>query len=129
MRLKRIQLGIAVFFFSLHVMADNSAIQLIYNNTSLTIELSERPRFVKENSEITLTTDIRSITIALPCKVTFVEQTSGLEDIIIIRNNEEKSPINVFSVDGRKIATIKKEDRYFLKRGIYVINGKKFLVK
>jgi hypothetical protein len=118
-----------MYLFSLPISAVGNAIKLDYNNTSMTIELSEQPKMVTENGEIVLMTNSRSITVALPCKVTFVEQASSMDDNMFIRNNDENCPINVYTIDGRKIATIEKEISYLLKSGIYIINGKIFIIR
>ena len=110
--------------------ASNQAIKVEFDNISMTIELSENPKIVKEGSNIVLKTNSTSVTIAFPCKVSFVKSSStAINEVVNISNNSDE-PLNVFSLDGRKVAVLKdKAQLLSLKRGIYIVNGKKILIK
>jgi hypothetical protein len=71
-----------------------------------------------------------SVTLALPCKVTPIGGSATAIDKIIIRNNNDNAPINVFTLDGKRVATLKDRTEVLsLMRGIYIINGKKVFIK
>jgi hypothetical protein len=62
--------------------------------------------------------------------VTPIGSSGTAIDKVTIRNNEDKAPINIFSLDGKKVATLKdRTDVISLTRGIYIINGKKVFIK
>jgi hypothetical protein len=49
---------------------------------------------------------------------------------VVIRNNDDNAPINVYSLDGKKLGTLKdKNEVLSLERGVYIINGKKVVVR
>ena len=122
---------LAMFVVPLQTKAEGSAIKLEFSDTSMTIELSEKPKIVTENGNLLLKTNSLTLTLTLPCKATFVGKSDGNEDgIINIRNNEDNTPINVYSLDGKKVGTLKeKNDMLSLERGVYIINGKKVFIK
>ena len=124
-------LMLAMFVVPLQTKAEGSAIKLEFSDTSMTIELSEKPKIVTENGNLLLKTNSLTLTLTLPCKATFVGKSDGNEDgIINIRNNEDNTPINVYSLDGKKVGTLKeKNDMLSLERGVYIINGKKVFIK
>ena len=71
-----------------------------------------------------------SVTLALPCKVTPIGGSATAIDKVIIRNNDDNTPINVFTLDGKKVATLKDRTEVLsLTRGVYIINGKKVFIK
>lgn len=107
-----------------------SAIKIEYGNTSMTVELSQNPRIITENGNVIVKTSTQSVTVSLPCKVTLQGSSTAIEESVIIRNNDVNSPISVFTIDGKKIATLHdKEDIYSLKPGVYIINGKKVIIR
>ena len=111
--------------------ASNQAIKVEFGNNSMTIELSENPKIVKEGANIVLKTNSTSVTISMPCKVTFVNSSStAINEVVNIRNNSDDLPLYVFSLDGRKVAVLKDNSQLLsLKRGIYIVNGKKIMIK
>ena len=110
--------------------ASNQAIKVEFGSTSMTIELSDNPKIVKEGSNIVLKTNSTSVTIAFPCKVSFVKSSStAINEVVNISNNSDE-PLNVFSLNGRKVAVLKDKSQLLsLKRGIYIVNGKKIMIK
>ena len=124
-------LMLAMFVVPLQTKAEGSAIKLEFGGTSMTIELSQQPKIFTENGNLELKTNSMTITLTLPCKATFVGKSNGKDDgIINIRNNEDNTPINVYSIDGKKVGTIKNKNEVLpLERGVYIINGKKVLIK
>ena len=112
-------------------IANAASIKVEYGSTSMTIELNEKPRFVTQNGSIILKTDSRSVTISLPCKVRIADNSySNIHDVINVKNNNDNAELNVFSLDGRKVAVLKdKSESVSLRPGIYFINGKKIIVK
>ena len=121
----------AMFVVPLQTKAEGSAIKLEFSGTSMTIELSQQPKIFTENGNLMLKTNSMTLTLTLPCKATFVGKSDGNDDgIINIHNNEDKTPINVYSIDGKKVGTIKdKNEVLSLERGVFIINGKKILIK
>ena len=108
-----------------------NAIKLEFDGISMTIQLSQQPMIVKEYGYVVVKTNNKSINISLPCRVTFVDAsgTTAIDDVVI-RNNDETKPFSVFTIDGRKVGTLKDEkETLSLKRGVYIINGKKVLIK
>jgi len=96
----------------------------------MTIELSQQPKIFTENGNLVLKSNSMSITLPLPCKATFQGLSNGIDDAVNIRNNKEDKPINVFRIDGRKVGTLNSIDESIsLKRGLYIINGKKVFIK
>lgn len=112
-------------------IANAASIKVEYGSTSMTIELNEKPRFVTQNGSIILKTDSRSVTISLPCKVRIADNSySNIHDVINVKNNNDNAELNVFSLDGRKVAVLKdKSESVSLRPGIYIINGKKIIIK
>ena len=107
------------------------AIKLEFDGISMTIQLSQQPMIVKEYGYVVVKTSNKSINISLPCRVTFVDAsgTTAIDDVVV-RNNDETKPFSVFTIDGRKVGTLKDEkETLSLKRGVYIINGKKVLIK
>ena len=104
--------------------ASGQAIKVEFGSTSMTIELTENPKIV-------LKTNSTSVTISLPCKVTIVDGSStDIKDLVNIKNNSDDEPLNVFSMDGRKIAVLENTSQLLsLKHGIYIVNGKKIIIK
>ncbi len=116
--------------FCLQVKAAGSSLKLEFGGTSMTIELSQQPKILTENGNLVLKTNSMTVTLSLPCKATFQGVSNGIEEVINIRNNSEDKLINVFTIDGRKVATLKdKNETLSLKRGVYIINGKKVFIK
>ena len=131
--MKKIYSTILVLTFLLlpmHMQAEGAAIKLEFGGTSMTVELSQQPKIVNENGNIVLKTNSMSVMLALPCKVTPTDGSGTAIDKVTIRNNEDNAPINVFTLDGKKVATLKdRTDVISLTRGIYIINGKKVFIK
>ena len=110
--------------------AERSAIKLEFGGTSMTIELSQQPVIVTEDGCLVLKTSTMSVTLSLPCTATFVGISHTAIDKVVMRNNDEEKPLSVFTLDGRKVAMLKnKNELITLKRGIYIINGKKMVIK
>ena len=112
-------------------IANAASIKVEYGSTSMTIELNEKPRFVTQNGSIILKTNSTSVTISLPCKVRITDNSySDIHDVINVKNNNDNAELNVFSLDGRKVAVLKdKSESVSLRPGIYIINGKKIIIK
>ena len=131
--MKKIYSTILVLTFLLlpmHMQAEGSAIKLEFGGTSMTVELNQQPKIVSENGNIVLKTNSMSVMLALPCKVTPIGGSATAIDKIIIRNNNDNAPINVFTLDGKRVATLKDRTEVLsLTRGIYIINGKKVFIK
>ena len=131
--MKKIYSTILVLTFlllPLQMQAEGAAIKLEFGGTSMTVELSQQPKIMSENGNIVLKTNSMSVTLALPCKVTPIGGSATAIDKVIIRNNDDNAPINVFTLDGKKVATLKDRTEVLsLTRGIYIINGKKVLIK
>lgn len=113
------------------MIANAASIKVEYGSTSMTIDLNEKPRFVTQNGSIILKTSSTSVTISLPCKVRITDNSySDIHDIINVKNNNDNAELNVFSLDGRKVAVLKdKSESVSLRPGIYIINGKKIIIK
>ena len=121
---------LAFLLLPLQMQAEGAAIKLEFGGTSMTVELSQQPKIVNENGNIVLKTNSMSVMLALPCKVTPTDGSGTAIDKVTIRNNEDNAPINVFTLDGKKVATLKdRTDVISLTRGIYIINGKKVFIK
>ena len=115
----------------LPTIADAASIKVEYGSTSMTIDLNEKPRFVTQNGSIILKTSSTSVTISLPCKVRITDNSSSdIHDVINVKNNNDNAELNVFSLDGRKVAILKdKSESVSLRPGIYIVNGKKIIIK
>ena len=125
-----VMLVMMAFAFNAHA-ATAQAIKIEFGGTSMTIELSENPKIVNSGSNIVLKTNSASVTISLPCKVTIVDGSStDIKEVVNIRNNNDDIPLNVFSLDGRKVAILKDiSESVSLRPGIYIVNGKKIIIK
>ncbi len=123
-------LAMMTFALNAHA-ASGQAIKVEFGSTSMTIELTENPKIVNSGSNIVLKTNSTSVTISLPCKVTIVDGSStDIKDLVNIKNNSDDEPLNVFSMDGRKIAVLENTSQLLsLKHGIYIVNGKKIIIK
>lgn len=120
----------ALLFLPLQMKAEGVAIRVEYGSTSMTIELNEQPKIINENGVLILNTSSLSVALSLPCKVTPIGGSNTAVEKVVIRNNEDNNTINVFTLDGKKVATLKdKKEAISLERGIYIINGKKILIK
>jgi hypothetical protein len=113
------------------MIANAASIKVEYGSTSMTIELNEKPRFVTQNGSIILKTSSTSVTISLPCKVRITDNSSSdIHDVTNVKNNNDNAELNVFSLDGRKVAVLKdKSESVSLRHGIYIIDGKKIIIK
>lgn len=110
--------------------AEKSAIKLEFGDTSMTIELSQKPKIFSEDGNLVLKTTSMSIALTLPCRATFVDNTGTDVEDVFVRNNDETKPFSVFTLDGRKVGTLKdRKETLSLKRGVYIINGKKVFIK
>ena len=130
--MKRFLLYMILLLASLSVSAQEigSAVRLEFEGTSMTIELSQQPKIVTENGMLVLKTSSMSLMLTLPCKVTPIGGSNTAIDQVVIRNNDENAPINVFSLEGKKVGILKdKNEVLSLKRGVYIINGKKIFIK
>lgn len=123
-------LALGLLSLPVQMFAEGAAIKVEFSGTSMTIELSQQPKIVTEDGNIVLKTNTLSVALSLPCKVTLVGESETAIDKVIIRNNEDNAPITVFTIDGKKVATLKdKNDMLSLECGVYIINGKKVLIK
>lgn len=121
---------LAMLFLPSLVFAEGAAIKVEFGGTSMTIELSQQPKIVNEGGNLMLMTSSMSVALTLPCKVTPVGGSGTAIDQVVIRNNNENAPINVFSLEGKKVGILKdKNEVLSLKRGVYIINGKKIFIK
>lgn len=106
------------------------AIKLEFDDTSMTIQLSHQPKVVMENENLVIKTITNSIILPLPCRATFVDANGAAIEDVVVFNNDETKPLSVYSLDGKKVATLKeKNELMILRRGIYIINGKKMIVR
>lgn len=123
-------LAMMAFAFNAHA-ASGQAIKVEFGNTSMTIELSENPKIINSGSNIVLKTNSTSVTISLPCKVTIVDGSStDIKELVNIRNDSDDVPLKIFSLDGKKIAVLEDKSQLLsLKHGIYIVNGKKIIIK
>ena len=121
---------LALFAIPMQTKAGGAAIKLEFSGTSMTIELSQQPKIVTENGNLILKTNSMTVALTLPCKVTPIGGSNTAIDKVIIRNNDDDAPINVYSLDGKKVGTLKdKNEVLSLERGVYIINGKKVFIK
>lgn len=130
--MRRLLIYMMLVWGSLSVSAQGSgsAVRLEFGGSSMTIELSKQPKIVTENGMLVLKTNSMSLMLTLPCKVTPIDGSNTAIDQVVIRNNDENAPINVFSLEGKKVGILKdKNEVLSLKRGVYIINGKKIFIK
>jgi hypothetical protein len=114
----------------LELGAVGSSIKVEYDNTSLTIELKDNPRIINQGENIVLVSDSQSVTLFFPCKVTFQGSSGNNSNGIISIRNNGKTPLEVYTLDGRKIVSLTdKSELFSLKSGIYIVNGKKIIIK
>lgn len=123
-------LMLAMLFMSMQMRAEGAAIKVEFTGTSMTIELSQQPKIVTEDGKLVLKTSSMSVALTLPCKVTPIGGSNTAIDQVVIRNNDDNTPINVYSLDGKKVGTLKdKNEVLSLDSGVYIINGKKVFIK
>ena len=123
-------LVLVMLFLPVQMRAEGASIKVEFSGTSMTIELSQQPKIVTEDGKLVLKTSSMSVALTLPCKVTPIGASNTAIDNVIIRNNDDNAPINVFSLDGKKVGTLKdKNEMLSLERGVYIINGKKVFIK
>ena len=121
---------LALIFASLSVSAQIKAIKIEFDDTSMTIELSQEPKIVMERGNVMIKTRTESISFSLPCKATFVDTTDSAIEDVVVRNTNEAKTLCIFTLDGKKVASLKDKDELItLRRGIYIINGKKMIIK
>ena len=121
---------LALIFVSLSVSAQIKAIKIEFDDTSMTIELSQEPKIVMENGNVMIKTSTESISLSMPCKATFVEATNSALEDVLVRNNDEAKNLCVYSLDGKKVASLKNKDELIsLRKGIYIINGRKMIIR
>lgn len=123
-------LTLALLFLPMQMQAEGSSIKVEYSGTSMTIELSQQPKIVTEEEKLVLKTNLMSVALTLPCKVTPIGGSDTTIDQVVIRNNDENAPINVYSLDGKKVGTLKDNNEVlYLEHGVYIINEKKVFIK
>ena len=123
-------LTLALLFLPMQMQAEGSSIKVEYSGTSMTIELSQQPKIVTEEEKLVLKTNLMSVALTLPCKVTPIGGSDTTIDQVVIRNNDENAPINVYSLDGKKVGTLKDNNEVLsLEHGVYIINEKKVFIK
>jgi hypothetical protein len=123
-------LVLVMLFLPVQMRAEGAAIKVEFSGTSMTIELSQQPKIVTEDGKLVLKTSSMSVALTLPCKVTPIGGSNTAIDQVVIRNNDDNAPISVYSLDGKKIGTLKdKNEVLSLERGVYIINGKKVFIK
>lgn len=106
------------------------AVKVEFDGTSMTIELSNHPEIVMDCGHVVIKTVTNSITLPLPCKATFVDANGTAIEDVVVYNNDETKPLCVYSLDGKKLAMLKDMNELVtLRRGIYIINGKKMTIK
>lgn len=121
---------LALLFLPMQMQAEGSSIKVEFSGTSMTIELSQQPKIVTEDGKLVLKTSSMSVALTLPCKVTPIGGSNTAIDKVVIRNNDDNAPINVYSLDGKMVGTLKdKNEVLSLERGVYIINGKKVVIK
>ena len=121
---------LAMVMLPMQMRAESSSIKVEFSGTSMTIELSQQPKIVTEDGKLVLKTSSMSVALTLPCKVTPIGGSNTAIDKVVIRNNDDNAPINVYSLDGKKVGTLKdKNEVLSLERGVYIINGKKIFIK
>ena len=123
-------LVLVMLFLPIQMRAEGAVIKVEFSGTSMTIELSQQPKIVTEDGKLMLKTSSMSVALTLPCKVTPIGGSNTAIDKVIIRNNDDNTPIYVYSLDGKKVGALKdKNEVLFLERGVYIINGKKVFIK
>ena len=123
-------LVLVMLFLPVQMRAEGAAIKVEFSGTSMTIELSQQPKIVTEDGKLVLKTSSMSVALTLPCKVTPIGGSNTAIDKVVIRNNDDNAPIDVYTIDGKKVATLKdKNEALSLERGVYIINGKKVFIK
>lgn len=123
-------LVLVMLFLPVQMRAEGAAIKVEFSGTSMTIELSQQPKIVTEDGKLVLKTSSMSVALTLPCKVTPIGGSNTAIDKVALRNNDENVPINVYSLDGKKVGSLKdKNEVLSLERGVYIINGKKVFIK
>ena len=123
-------LVLVMLFLPIQMRAEGAVIKVEFSGTSMTIELSQQPKIVTEDGKLMLKTSSMSVALTLPCKVTPIGGSNTAIDQVVIRNNDENAPINVYSLDGKKVVTLKdKNEVLSLEKGVYIINGKKVFIK
>ena len=121
---------LAMVMLPMQMRAESSSIKVEFSGTSMTIELSQQPKIVTEDGKLVLKTSSMSVALTLPCKVTPIGGSNSAINKVTIRNNDDNASINVFSLDGKKVGTLKDKNGVLsLERGIYIINGKKVIIK
>ena len=121
---------LAMLFLPVQMQAEGAAIKVEFSGTSMTIELSQQPKIVTEDGKLVLKTSSMSVALTRPCKVTPIGGSDTAIDKVVIRNNDDNAPINVYSLDGKKVGTLKdKNEVLSLEKGVYIINGKKVFIK
>lgn len=121
---------LGLLFLPLQMQAVGTAIKVEFSGTSMTIELGEHPKITKENGVLMLNTSSLSVALTLPCKVTPIGSSDTAVEKVVIQNSEDNTPINVFTLDGKMVATLKdKNEAISLECGIYIINGKRILIR
>lgn len=135
MKTKRVILLVVMMMAGLSATAQTpnntvEAIKLEFDDTSMIIKLSHQPKVVMENENLVIKTITNSIIFPLPCRATFVDASGAAIEDVAVFNNDETSPLCVYSLDGKRVATLKEKNEFMtLRRGIYIINGKKMIVK
>ena len=104
------------------------AVKVEFDDSSMTFGLSHHPEIVMEDGYVVIKTILQSITLPLPCKATFVDANGTAIDDVVVYNNDETMPLGIYSLDGKKLATLKDEP-ITLPRGVYIIHGKKIVIK
>ena len=129
-KVNSIFMTLALLFLPMQMQAEGSSIKLEFSGTSMTIELSQQPKIVSENGNLILKTNSMTVALTLPCKVTPIGGSNTAIDKVVIRNNDDNAPISVYSLNGKKVGTLKdKNEVLSLERGVYIINGKKVFIK
>lgn len=122
-----ILLAMALMPIQIHA---GSSIKLEFGGTSMVIELSQQPKIVYEGGNLVLKTNTLSVTLSLPCTVSPIGDSETAIEKVVVRNDSAEYPLNVYTLDGKKVATLKdKNEALSLDTGIYIINGKKVLIK
>lgn len=128
--MNKLLLFIIMMLLPLESAAEGSSIKVEFDNTSLSIELKDNPKIINQGENIVLVSESQSVTLYFPCKVTFQGSSENNSNGIINIRNYGKTPLEVYSFDGRKIVSLTdKSELYSLKPGIYIVNGKKIIIK
>ena len=96
-------LALGLLSLPVQMFAEGAAIKVEFSGTSMTIELSQQPKIVMENGNVVLKTSSMTVTLALPSKVTLVGGSETAIDKVAIRNNHDNVPIDVYSLDGKRL--------------------------